>query len=157
GLESSSSAVVNADGTVNLILGSVDIGGTRASLAMQLAEALGLRADDIKPQVVDTDSVGWTAVTAGSRTTFAGGWVAYELGQEIRKRLTERAARIWDVDIEQVTYQDDGTVTGPDDDEGKPRRFTFKEIAGKLQQTGGLIAVSTSVTKNTQGPAYAGH
>ena len=37
-MESSSSAAVNSDGTVSLILGSTDIGGTRASLAMQLAE-----------------------------------------------------------------------------------------------------------------------
>src|SRR5207302_5982961 len=54
GLKSSVSATVNPDGTVMLIEGSTDIGGTRASIAMQLAETLGIRAGDVKPQVVDT-------------------------------------------------------------------------------------------------------
>jgi xanthine dehydrogenase molybdenum-binding subunit len=157
GMESSSSATVHPDGTVSLILGSVDIGGSRASLAMQMAEALGVTMADVNPHVTDTDSVGWTGVTGGSRTTFAGGWVSYELAQDIRRQLVARAARIWSVDEDKVAYNDDGTITGPDDDEGKPRAFTFREIAGKLQSTGGLITVSSTVRKNTQGPAYAGH
>ncbi|MCK9495495.1 MAG: xanthine dehydrogenase family protein molybdopterin-binding subunit [Dehalococcoidia bacterium] len=156
GMESSSSATVNSDGTVSLILGSIDIGGSRAALAMQLAETLGLTLDDINPHMVDTDSVGWTGVTGGSRTTFAGGWVAYDLGEEIKKRVVERAARMWNVEADQVSYAD-GTITGPDDDEGKPRSMTFKEIAKQLQRTGGLIAVSATSRRNTQGAAYAGH
>src|SRR5262249_59830817 len=44
GLKSSATASVNADGTVSLVEGSTDIGGTRTSIAMQLAEALGLPA-----------------------------------------------------------------------------------------------------------------
>src|SRR5262249_13419685 len=55
GLKSSATASVNADGTVSLVEGSTDIGGTRTSVAMQLAEALGIRAEDVKPVVADTD------------------------------------------------------------------------------------------------------
>ena len=43
-------ANVNADGTVTLVEGSTDIGGTRTSIAMQLAETLGIAAEDVKPQ-----------------------------------------------------------------------------------------------------------
>ena len=39
---SSCSASVNADGTVTLVEGSTDIGGSRTSIAMQLAETLGI-------------------------------------------------------------------------------------------------------------------
>src|SRR5205823_1606210 len=49
GLKSSCTASVNADGTVSMVEGSTDIGGTRTSIAMQLAEALGIRAEDVKP------------------------------------------------------------------------------------------------------------
>ncbi len=66
GLKSSCTAHVNADGTVTLLEGSTDIGGTRTSVAMQLAETLGLTANDVIPRVVDTDSVGYTDVTGGS-------------------------------------------------------------------------------------------
>ena len=65
---------------MNLVLGSMDIGGTRASLAMQLAETLGLAAEDIVPKVVDTDSVGFNDVTGGSRTTFGTGYAVHAAG-----------------------------------------------------------------------------
>ena len=67
GLPSSCTISVNADGTVNLVEGSTDIGGTRTSIAMQAAEVLGIPSEAVRPTVVDTDSVGFTAVTGGSR------------------------------------------------------------------------------------------
>src|SRR5262249_1429404 len=51
GMETSSNANVTADGSVQFVLGSVDIGGSRASLSMMLAETLGISADDVKPKV----------------------------------------------------------------------------------------------------------
>ena len=42
GMESAAYAALNADGTSNLVLGSVDIGGQRAGLAMQFAETMGI-------------------------------------------------------------------------------------------------------------------
>jgi CO/xanthine dehydrogenase Mo-binding subunit len=69
GFASSCNISVNADGTVNLVEGSTDIGGTRTSIAMQAAEVLGIAAEDVNPSVADTDSIGYTAVTGGSRTT----------------------------------------------------------------------------------------
>ena len=73
---------VNSNGTVHLVEGSTDIGGTRTSIAMQAAEVLGIPAEDILPEVADTDSVGFTSVTGGSRTTFATGWAAYDAARE---------------------------------------------------------------------------
>ena len=42
GLQSSCNIMVNSDGTINLVEGSTDIGGSRASIAMQAAETLGI-------------------------------------------------------------------------------------------------------------------
>ena len=58
GAEASCTISVNADGTINLIEGSADIGGTRASVAMQAAEVLGITAEQVHPAVADTDSIG---------------------------------------------------------------------------------------------------
>jgi len=157
GGETSASASVNGDGTVQLVLGAVDVAGTRASTAMQLAETIGIAAEDIWPKVVDTDSVGFTLLTGGSRTTFASGWAAYELGMEIRKRMVERAARIWECDAAAVTYGDDGVIRGPNDSEGKERKLSFKEIAAQLGRTGGSIEVGANVNKQTVGPSFGGH
>ena len=49
GWRSACSISVNYDGTINLLTGSTDIGGTRASLAMQAAEVLGIPAEDVNP------------------------------------------------------------------------------------------------------------
>ena len=155
--ETSSSASVNADGSVSLVLGSVDIGGTRASIAMQLAEALGITAADVHPKVVGTDSVGFTGNTGGSRITYAGGWAAHNLAMQIRQKMVERAAKIWECEAGQVEYSDEGVLRGPNDSDGKPRSLSFAELARQLPRTGGTIDVGANINIPTQGPAFAAH
>ena len=157
GFESSAYAQVNGDGKVPLVLGSTDIGGTRASIAMQLAETLGISAEEVHPHVVDTNSVGYTMVTGGSRTTFAGGWAAYECAMDIRRQMEQRAAQIWEVDADDVSYGDDAMIRGPADDDGNERTFSFKELAGQLAASGGHIVGRADVNKTSSGPAFATH
>ncbi len=152
GLKSSASASVNADGTVSLVEGSTDIGGSRTGIAMQLAEALGIRAEDVKPQVGDTDSVGYTDVTGGSRVTFATGWAAYEAGQDIKRQLIERAALIWGVKPDDVTYEN-----GELRCKSQGKQITFKELAEKLHATGGTVVGRASVDPTGVGGGFATH
>jgi CO/xanthine dehydrogenase Mo-binding subunit len=153
GLKSSATASVNADGTVSLVEGSTDIGGTRTSIAMQLAEALGIRAEDVKPVVADTDMVGYTDVTGGSRVTFATGWAAYEAAQDIKRQMIERAGQIWDVKPETVSYEA-GFLTCKSDPK---KRMTFGELAAKLQTTGGFIVGRATVDPTGVGGGFATH
>jgi xanthine dehydrogenase molybdenum-binding subunit len=153
GLKSSATASVNADGTVSLVEGSTDIGGTRTSIAMQLAEALGIRAEDVRPTVADTDGVGYTDVTGGSRVTFATGWAAYEAAQDIKRQMVARAAAIWNVKPEDVAYSDGSIVCKND----ASKRFTFKELAGELHETGGTIVGRATVDPQGVGGAFATH
>ena len=157
GNESAAYANVNADGTVSLVLGSVDIGGQRASMAMTHAESLGIPYEDVKPTIVDTDSIGWTGTTGGSRTTFATGWAVHDAALDIRAQLEERAAMIWEVDRDDVSYGDDAVLRGPADEAGNEREFTFKEIAAQLSATGGLVQGKASAKPTTVGPAFAGN
>jgi CO/xanthine dehydrogenase Mo-binding subunit len=129
GLASSCSGSVNGDGTVSLVEGSTDIGGTRTSIAMQLAETLGIAAEEVRPQVGDTDSVGFTFLTGGSRTTFATGLAAYKLGLDLQLKMRQRAATIWEcdpssIDVEGGVYRQDG------------KAMSFKELAVKIDQLG---------------------
>ena len=82
---------------VSLVEGSVDIGGSRGSIAMQLAETLGIPAEDVRPQVGGHRSVGYTDVTGGSRTTFATGIAAYEARHGHSAPAHRAAAKIWEV------------------------------------------------------------
>jgi xanthine dehydrogenase molybdenum-binding subunit len=151
GLKTSAHATVNPDGTVSLTLGSTDIGGTRASIAMQLAETLGIPAEAVKPTVVDTDTVGHTDVTGGSRTTYAGGVAAYEVGLDIIRQLKERAAKIWEVAEDDVVYED-GTLRSVSD---PGKTLTFQQIAAQLHRTGAPVVGRATVSPTGQGGAFS--
>ena len=153
GLTSSVVTRLNGDGTVTLAEGSTDIGGTRTSVAMQLAETLGIRAEEVHPSVVDTESVGYTEVTGGSRVTFATGWAAYEAGQAIKKQLIEQVAKMWKVSPEQVNYQD-GIFSTPGAAE---KKITFKQLAATLAENGIDIGTRTTVAPTGVGGAFATH
>ena len=153
GFQSSVSMTVNYDGVVSLIMGSVDIGGTRASIAQQAAETLGIAYEDVKPTVVDTDSIGYTFITGGSRTCFATGMAAVNAAEDIKAQMVERAAKIWDTDKEDVEYVA-GIVQHKSDEELK---LTFKDLARQLATTGGAISGRSNIDPTGEGNGYAVH
>ena len=134
GFASSCSIGVHADGTISLVEGSTDIGGTRVVIAMHAAEVLGIPVEDIHPSVGDTESVGYSMCTGGSRTAFATGIAAYECAQDIKKQMIQRAASIWDVSAEDIDLVD-GVFQHKSDQDLK---MSFKELAGHLSESPGL-------------------
>ena len=146
-------ASVNGDGTVSLTEGSPDIGGGRASMAMQMAEVLGIPAEDVHPSVGDTDAVGYTSLTAGSGATFKSGWASYEAAHDIKQQIIERAARIWEIDVKDVEFKE-GLASHKSDPELK---LNFKQIAARLNSTGGPIVGRGNVNPAGVGNAFAVH
>ena len=153
GSGSSATMHVNGNGTVNLITGSVDIGGTRTSIAMQAAEVLGLPVEDVFPSVVDTDSVGYTGGTNGSRTTFDTGRAAILVSEEVIKKMKERSAMLWEVQPDDVQFTDGTFVCSRNPED----RFTFKQLASKHMETGGPVTCSVSDRQGGVGANLAGH
>ena len=146
-------ASVNADGTVSLVEGSPDIGGSRASAAMHVAEVLGLTAEEIKPTVGDTSSIGFTSPTGGSGVTFKTGWACYEAAQDVGRQMVQRAARVWDITADEVDFTD-GVFHHRSDPE---LRLTFKELSAKLNDTGGPVVGRAAVNPRGAGGAFAVH
>ena len=155
---------VNSDGTVSLVEGSTDIGGTRASIAMQAAETLGIPYEDVKPTVAGTDGVGYTDVTGGSRTTFATGYAAYEASQDVIRQMSERAAERWNRESEDgdsavqlaaddVSYSDGVFRCAKD----PSKTMTFKEMADMMPRTGGPITGRATSQPRGVGGAFATH
>ncbi len=144
---------VNGDGTVSLVEGSTDIGGTRAAVAMQAAEVLGIPAESVNPSVADTDGVGYTSVTGGSSVAFKTGWAAWEAAHDVVRQMTERAARIWETDAENVEFAD-----GVFNHRAEPElQMTFRELSEQLLSSGGPITGRASVDPRGAGPAFAAH
>lgn len=153
GLQSTVNLALNNDGTVELVEGSTDIGGTRASIAMQTAETLGISAEDINPQVVDTDTVGFTAVTGGSRVTYATGYAAYKASLSMIDELKTRASMLWSIDRDDVEF-DDGVFSSKSDPE---LSIGFKDLAGKIGDTGGPVSSTGGVDLEAAGGAFGTH
>jgi xanthine dehydrogenase molybdenum-binding subunit len=144
---SSASASFNPDGTISLLEGSVDIGGTRTSLAMQLAEGLGVSAEAVRPVVADTDQVGYTEGTYGSRTTFATGLAVYEVSQILKNKLVEHVARLWEVEPDQVNFTE-GIFTCAD------KQMTLQDFAPQLTEP---VVASAAINANKWGAGFAAH
>lgn len=149
GLASSCTLAVNADGGVSLVEGSTDIGGTRTSIAMQAAEVLGIPVERIQPTVVDTDSIGYTAVTGGSRTTYATGMAAHDAAHDVLRQMKERAALLWGVDASAVEVSR-GVFSA------NGQSMTFAELAAKLEETGGPVIGRATVNPKGVGGSFAG-
>lgn len=152
GAESSCTISVNADGTINLIEGSADIGGTRASVAMQAAEVLGISAEEVHPAVVDTDSIGYTSGTGGSSVTFKTGWAAYQAAQHLKDQMIVRVGTIWDMDPKTIELEN-GVFQSKSDSE---LSMTFRALAEQLNSTGGPIVGQAAINATGVGGAFAG-
>ncbi len=153
GQKSSCTISVAGDGTIGLTEGSPDIGGTRASISMQAAEVLGIPAEDVRPSVVDTDSIGYHDATGGSRTTYGTGWAAYEAAQDVKRQMIDRAALIWGIDSNSVELVD-GVFRSKTDTELK---MTFKELSEQLATTGGPIVGRAALDTGAGAGSFSGN
>jgi CO/xanthine dehydrogenase Mo-binding subunit len=151
GLQSSAVVNLHADGTASVITGSVDIGGSRTAMAMIAAEVLGLEIDQVRPLVGDTDSIGHTDVTGGSRTTLATGQAVYEAGLDAVRQLKERAARFWGKKPEEIEFVNG--VFSTNDKAISP--LSVPQLCRHLARTGGPVAGKATINARNAGPAFA--
>jgi xanthine dehydrogenase molybdenum-binding subunit len=150
-------AHLNNDGTIALSCAAVDVGGLRAAEAQTMAEVLRIPYEDVKPRYVDTDAIGFTGMTGGSGTASGVSASVYQVANQIKERVIERAAKIWEVDKDKVEFGDDGSLTGPNAEDGKERKLTFKQLAALQAGTGGYISGHVDLGGATGAATYGGH
>ncbi len=148
---SSATVHINEDGGASVMTGSPDIGGSRASMALMAAEVLGIDVYSITPIVADTESVGFTDMTGGSRVTHATGMAVIEACRKIVADLRARAAKIWDVDVDDVEWIE-GRAQHVD---GNHPPLTTEDLAGTAARTGGPITASASLNARGAGVAFS--
>jgi CO/xanthine dehydrogenase Mo-binding subunit len=155
GMQSSATVSLNDDGSAIVRTGNPDIGGSRASMALMVAEELGIDVGRVRPTVGDTDSVGYCDVTGGSRVTYATGMAVIEASRQVIEHLRARAATIWGVEIDSVEWRDGSAVGLNGASDKKP--LTIEEIAKEMAMTGGPIVASASVNPPSAGPGFGVH
>lgn len=147
---------INADGTVGLSVGTPDIGGSRASMTQMAAEELGIPYEKVRTIVADTASLGFNAVTDGSRATFASGLATIEAAQDAIRKLCARAAKMWDIPEEAVEWVD-GYARPAGPNAGTQEPMSLAEIAADANNTGGPIAGHYEITAEGAGVSFATH
>ena len=123
----------------------------RPVAAQQCAEVLGIPAEDVNPQVGDTDSIGYTSMTGGSGAAFKTGLASYEAAQDVKRQMIERAALLWDASADDVEL-DDGVFQHKSDPE---LSLSFKELAEQVQDLGGPVVGRANLNPSGAGSAFA--
>ena len=144
---------LNEDGTVTLMAGTPDIGGLRASLAMMAAEELKVPYDKVRPIIADTASLGYNFLTGGSRSTFSSGMATVEAARSIIKQACGRAAKLWEIPEEAVTFED-GQFRPAGDNAGKHKPMTLADIAKMAGKTGGSIVGVGAISAQGAAPSF---
>jgi CO/xanthine dehydrogenase Mo-binding subunit len=156
GGETSISMALGEDGTVTLSIGTPDIGGSRASMALMVSETLGIPYEDVRVNVVETGSLGVNEPTHGSRATFATGKAAVEACNEAIEEMCRRAADKWGIDPEAIDWFDGAAhPSGPNAGDFPP--MTIKEIGRRMGRTGGPISGHHATTYGGAGESFGTH
>lgn len=94
GLEPASACVrLNTDGTVHVIVGSVDISGTATALAQIAAETLSLPIERLRLIGADSDSAPAAGMSGGSKITYTVGSAVARAADDARRQILRLAAR----------------------------------------------------------------
>ena len=156
GMETSGYVNINEDGTVTLMLGVVDVGGSRASMAMMVAEELGIDYDKVRPVVGDTTALGFNFITAGSRGTFAGGMTSVLATRDAIEKMRQRVAKIREVPLEAVAWRN-GRAEPADPGVFRFEPMSMADIAKIAGKTGGTISGRAEINAQGAGPGFSTH
>jgi CO/xanthine dehydrogenase Mo-binding subunit len=147
---------VTPDGNVTVAVGTIDVGGSRASLAMAVAEELGVTYEQVRVIVADTSSLGHNDMTDGSRGTFSSSMAAVDATRKAVTILKERAAKTWEIAVEDVAWED-GQATPVGSKYGNLKTLTLKDLAAGAGNTGGPIAGHSEIVADGAGVSFATH
>ena len=156
GGESSANVHVNEDGSVTVATGSVDGGGSRASMGMMVAEVLGIDVSKVRATVADTASIGFTFLTGGSRVTFATGMAVTQAAEKVVEELKQRAAKIWEIPADAVEWKD-GMAYPAGSNAGGFEPLDLPAIAAKAGRTGGPVSAEVSLNAQGAGAGFGAH
>ncbi|MDX8460562.1 xanthine dehydrogenase family protein molybdopterin-binding subunit [Mesorhizobium humile] len=147
---------IGMDGSVSLAVGTVDVGGSRASLSLVAAEELGIDYGNVKAIVADTSSLGYNDMTDGSRGTFSSSMATISAARNAIKILRDRAAQMWDIPVDDVTWEK-GHAIAKGEKYGNLSPLSLKDIAAKSGTTGGPIAGHSELVADGAGVSFATH
>lgn len=156
GMDTSVSLALSHDGSAQLVVGTPDIGGSRASMALMAAEELGIPYEKIRVTIGDTGQLGFNEQSHGSRATYASGLATIEAARDAKRQLCGRAAAKWGIDPEAVVWED-GAARPAGPNAGKFPPMKIEEITRRMGSTGGPISGHYAASPDGAGASFAVH
>lgn len=98
------------DGSVSVIVGSVDLTGSDTAMALIAAQGLGITIDQIAVLHDSTDTMPFSGGTGGSKTTYALGAAVLTAAQDTRKQMLTIAADMLEASIDDLEIEDGQVV-----------------------------------------------
>nr|BBH95978.1 xanthine dehydrogenase [Thermogemmatispora argillosa] len=144
------------DGSVTVIVGSVDMSGSDSSLALIAAEILGLPARAVAVVHEGTDTMPYSGLTAGSKTTYAVGSAVLAAAQDAREQILTIAAELLEAAREDLELRD-GRISV----RGAPDKYvTLQQVAANSTGFGARYAPVFGRGRSANvasGPMFAVH
>ena len=103
-MTSAAHVTMTGDGRPMVVMGSVDISGTRTTMAQVAAEEFGLNIGDVRVEMGDTKSVGYSDAAAGSRLARTMAAAVSEACRDALAQLRRRAAEKLQCTEAELTY-----------------------------------------------------
>jgi CO/xanthine dehydrogenase Mo-binding subunit len=142
-----------SDGSIILSVGAVDLSGTRTGLAQIVADELDVSLNEVRVVTADTDTIGYTDGSTGSRLAHDMGTAVYYACQNLLVELKQRAAARLQVPVEMVEYGERRfSARGLSE-----RSVSLKDLALASLKGGSVIVAHGQVTQLQMAPATAGH
>jgi len=128
GLQSASAACrLEGDGTLTIVVGSVDISGTNTGLVLLAAESLGIEPSRIRVVNADTESAPFAGNAGGSKITLTVGTAVVQAAGDARQQIMSIAS-----DQLEVSADDLEIVGGQVQVKGTPDRGIGLDRIGQL-------------------------
>jgi CO/xanthine dehydrogenase Mo-binding subunit len=124
---------LESDGTITVVVGTVDLTGSDTSLSLIAAEGLGMPVDSVNVVHDNTDTMPYSGGTGGSKTTYSMGAAVLAAARDTRNQILTIAADMLEASSSDLEIEGDKVVVA-----GAPAKSVeLKKIASASMQFAG--------------------
>jgi CO/xanthine dehydrogenase Mo-binding subunit len=144
------------DGTITVVIGSVDLTGSDTALALIAAEEMGFSSENVNVAHDNTDTMPYTGGTGGSKTIYAVGAAVLNAARDAREQVLSIAADMLEASPTDLEIEGDKVVV-----RGAPgKSVALTKIAGASMRFAGkyepIYGRGRSANRTTS-PMYGAH
>ncbi len=147
---------LETDGSLTVMVGTVDLTGSDTSLALIAAEGLGISAENVNVAHDNTDTMPYSGGTGGSKTIYTMGPAVLSAVRDARNQILTIASEMLEASVDDLDIQNGRVVV-----KGAPgKSVELKRIASESMRFAGSyepVYGRGRAAINTSSPMFAAH